>query len=314
MSMTQPRAGRPRERVLTMRGIGKHFGAVRALTDVDFWVNEGEVVALVGDNGAGKSTLVKVLAGVHAPDAGTIEFDGDVVDIPSPADAQELGIATVFQDLALCDNLDVVANLWLGRELREGPTLDEVDMEQRTWTLLRELSAKIPSVRIPVASLSGGQRQTVAIARSLIGDPRVVILDEPTAALGVAQTAEVLNLIERLRERGHGVILISHNMADVMAVADRVVVLRLGRNNGVYNVAEVTSETLIAAITGAADNAASRRAAEAPDVAHPAPARGGAVPAEHSPADDHGTQHDAEIIRMPRGRRRGASGPQGGRP
>ncbi|GAB2851827.1 ATP-binding cassette domain-containing protein [Microbacterium insulae] len=309
MSMTQSRAGRPRERVLTMRGIGKHFGAVKALTDVDFWVNEGEVVALVGDNGAGKSTLVKVLAGVHAPDAGTIEFDGEVVDIPSPADAQELGIATVFQDLALCDNLDVVANLWLGRELRDGLGMDEVDMEQRTWTLLRELSAKIPSVRIPVASLSGGQRQTVAIARSLIGDPRVVILDEPTAALGVAQTAEVLNLIERLRERGHGVVLISHNMADVMAVADRVVVLRLGRNNGVYNVAEVTSETLIAAITGAADNAAARRAAErpAPRVAappEPPPATGS--------AEDTADDHDAEIIRIPQGRPRRPSGPKGG--
>ena len=316
MSMTQPRAGRPRERVLTMRGIGKHFGAVKALTDVDFWVNEGEVVALVGDNGAGKSTLVKVLAGVHAPDAGTIEFDGAVVDIPSPADAQELGIATVFQDLALCDNLDVVANLWLGRELRDGLGLDEVDMEQRTWTLLRELSAKIPSVRIPVASLSGGQRQTVAIARSLIGDPRVVILDEPTAALGVAQTAEVLNLIERLRERGHGVILISHNMADVMAVADRVVVLRLGRNNGVYNVAEVTSETLIAAITGAADNVAVRRAAERPAPRTPPPGTEAETPAE-SAADteqDAAQEQGAEIIRIPRQRPRGSAGPKGGRP
>ena len=134
--------------VLELRGVNKRFGAVQALTDVDFWVNEGEVVALVGDNGAGKSTLVKVLAGVHAPDTGTIEFDGALVDIPSPADAQDLGIATIFQDLALCDNLDVVANLWLGRELRDGLGLDEVDMEQRTWTLLRELSAKIPSVRI----------------------------------------------------------------------------------------------------------------------------------------------------------------------
>ncbi len=278
MPMTQPRAGRGRERVLTVRGIGKRFGAVRALTDVDFWVNEGEVVALVGDNGAGKSTLVKLLSGVHEPDAGTIEYDGELVEITSPADAQQLGIATVFQDLALCDNLDVVANLWLGRELVQGTRLDEVDMEQRTWSLLRELSAKISSVRTPVASLSGGQRQTVAIARSLIGDPRVVILDEPTAALGVAQTAEVLNLIERLRERGHGVVLISHNMADVMAVADRVVVLRLGRNNGVYNVAEVTSATLIAAITGAPDNAVTRRAADRP-----------AVPID-----------DATIIRLPR--------------
>ena len=306
MSMTQPRAGRARERVLTMRGIGKHFGAVKALTDVDFWVNEGEVVALVGDNGAGKSTLVKVLAGVHPPDAGTIEFDGDLVDIHSPADAQELGIATVFQDLALCDNLDVVANLWLGRELVDGAALDEVDMEQRTWALLRELSAKIPSVRIPVASLSGGQRQTVAIARSLIGDPRVVILDEPTAALGVAQTAEVLNLIERLRERGHGVILISHNMADVLAVADRVVVLRLGRNNGVYNVAEVTSETLIAAITGAADNAVTRRTAE----------QSMPSPPDTPPADEAGDPdaRDAEIIRMrPSRKRPGRTTGPGGR-
>ena len=282
MSLTQPRTGRTRERVLTMRGIGKHFGAVKALTDVDFWVNEGEVVALIGDNGAGKSTLVKVLAGVHAPDAGSIEFDGEIVDIHTPADAQDLGIATVFQDLALCDNLDVVANLWLGRELTAGSTLDEVGMEERTWSLLRELAAKIPSVRVPVASLSGGQRQTVAIARSLIGEPRIIILDEPTAALGVAQTAEVLNLIERLRERGHGVILISHNMADVMAVADRVVVLRLGRNNGVYNVVDVTSETLIAAITGAVDGNANRSAA---------PKR-----PEESPG--------AEIIRMPSGPRR----------
>ena len=250
--MSNPVSSPPyRKRVLTMRGVSKHFGAVKALTDVDFWVNEGEVVALIGDNGAGKSTLVKILAGVHPPDGGTIEFDDEAVEIASPADSQALGIETIFQDLALCDNLDVVANLWLGRELVTSGGLDEVEMEQRTWTLLRELSAKVPSVRIPVAALSGGQRQTVAIARSLIGEPRVVILDEPTAALGVAQTAEVLNLIERLRERGHGVILISHNMADVLAVADRVVVLRLGRNNGVFSAVDATSETLVAAITGA---------------------------------------------------------------
>ena len=237
--------------LLHVEGIVKSFPGLIALDDVSLDVRSGEIVAVIGHNGSGKSTLVKILAGVHAQDAGTVEFDGEIVDIPTPADAQELGIATVFQDLALCDNLDVVANLWLGRELVTEGMLDEVEMEQRTWTLLRELSAKIPDVRVPVASLSGGQRQTVAIARSLVGDPRIVILDEPTAALGVAQTAEVLNLIVRLRERGHGVILISHNMADVMAVADRVVVLRLGRNNGVYNVSEVTSEMLIAAITGA---------------------------------------------------------------
>ncbi len=257
-------AGRPKERVLTMRGIGKRFGAVRALSDVDFWVNAGEVVALIGDNGAGKSTLVKILAGVHPPDEGEVCFGAEAVDIASPADAQSLGVATVFQDLSLCDNLDVVANLWLGHELVHEGLLDEVEMEQRTWMLLRELGALLPSVRMPVASLSGGQRQTVAIARALIGDPRVVILDEPTAALGAAQTAEVLNLVERLRERGHGVILISHNLADVMAVADRVVVLRLGRNNGAYDVTDVTTELLIAAITGAVDDGAGRAVAAPP--------------------------------------------------
>jgi D-xylose transport system ATP-binding protein len=164
-----------------------------------------------------------------------------------------------------------VANLFLGHELGRG-TINEVEMEKRSWSLLRQLSARIPSVRIPVASLSGGQRQTVAIARSLIGEPRIVILDEPTAALGVAQTAEVLNLIERLRERGLGVVLISHNMADVQAVADRIVVLRLGRNNGEFKVADVTYEDIIAAITGATDNAVTRRAQARSDAAEVAPA------------------------------------------
>ncbi|MFC0628256.1 ATP-binding cassette domain-containing protein [Kribbella deserti] len=247
--------------VLSLQGISKRFGAVQALKNVDLDVRAGEVLALVGDNGAGKSTLVKTIAGVYTPDDGTVTFDGREVHVTSPAEAQKLGIATVFQDLALCDNLDVVANLFLGRELRRGRVLDEIEMERTSWELLKQLSAKIPSVRIPVASLSGGQRQTVAIARSLLGEPKVVMLDEPTAALGVAQTAEVLNLVERLRERGHGVILISHNMADVMAVADRVAVLRLGRNNGVFNVAETSSQDIIAAITGATDNAVSERAA-----------------------------------------------------
>lgn len=247
--------------VLSMTGVSKRFGAVQALRDIDFSVTAGEVVALVGDNGAGKSTLVKAIAGVYRPDAGQVVFDGKKVTIESPSHAQRLGIATVFQDLALCDNLDVVANLFLGNEVLTTGTLDEVTMEKESWRLLRELSAKIPSVRIPVASLSGGQRQTVAIARSLLGKPKVVMLDEPTAALGVAQTAEVLNLVERLRENGHGVILISHNMSDVMAVADRVVVLRLGRNNGEFKVRETTSQEIIAAITGATDNAVSARAA-----------------------------------------------------
>ena len=252
------------EPVLSMRGITKSFGPVHALRNVAFDVYPGEVVAIVGDNGAGKSTLAKVLAGVHSQDSGTITFEGEVVTIPDSAASRGLGIATVFQDLALCDNLDVVSNLFLGREISHG-TLDEEQMEARSWELLRQLSARIPSVRTAVASLSGGQRQTVAIARSLIGDPRVVILDEPTAALGVAQTAEVLNLIERLRERGLGVVLISHNMADVQAVADRVVVLRLGRNNGDFRVPDVSYEEIIAAITGATDNVVSRRAdAQAP--------------------------------------------------
>jgi D-xylose transport system ATP-binding protein len=244
-----------------MHGVGKRFGAVQALSDVSLTVHAGEVVALVGDNGAGKSTLVKTIAGVHPPDEGKVSFDGKFVRIESPAAAQRLGIATVFQDLALCDNLDVVANLFLGNESKHLGTLDEVSMEKKSWELLRQLSAKIPSVRIPVASLSGGQRQTVAIARSLLGDPKIVMLDEPTAALGVAQTAEVLNLVERLRDRGHGVILISHNMADVMAVADRVVVLRLGRNNGDFRVADTNTQEIIAAITGATTNAVSERAA-----------------------------------------------------
>ena len=247
--------------VLSLQGVSKRFGAVQALKDIDFDVNPGEVVALVGDNGAGKSTLVKTIAGVYTMDAGSMTFDGKPTTVSTPAEAQRLGIATVYQDLALCDNLDVVANLYLGRELYRGRALDEVGMEKESWRLLRQLSAKIPSVRIPVASLSGGQRQTVAIARSLLGDPKVVMLDEPTAALGVAQTAEVLNLVERLRENGHGVILISHNMSDVMAVADRVTVLRLGRNNGTFHVSQTNSQEIIAAITGATTNAVSQRAA-----------------------------------------------------
>jgi ABC-type sugar transport system ATPase subunit len=246
--------------VLSLAGINKRFGAVQALTDIQFDVYPGEVVALVGDNGAGKSTLIKVIAGVHAADSGTITFDGKPVAPRGPAQAQALGIATVFQDLALCDNLHVVANLFLGQEHRIGPIIDEVAMEKESWRLLRSLSAKIPSVRIPIAALSGGQRQTVAIARSLVGDPKVVMLDEPTAALGVAQTAEVLNLIERLRDNGLGVILISHNMADVQAVADRIVVLRLGRNAAEFKTEESSTEELVAAITGASDNVVTARA------------------------------------------------------
>jgi D-xylose transport system ATP-binding protein len=246
------------ELVISLRGITKTFGAVSALTDINLDVHAGEVVALVGDNGAGKSTLVKVLAGVHQPTSGTIAFRGKEVTLANPSDALSLGIATVFQDLALCENLDVVANIFLGKELQPWH-LDEVHMEIKAWTLLNELSARIPSVREPVASLSGGQRQTVAIARSLLLSPKLILLDEPTAALGVAQTAEVLDLIERVRDRGLGVIMISHNMEDVRAVADRIVVLRLGRNNGVF-FPDASNHELVSAITGATENAVSRRA------------------------------------------------------
>ena len=249
--------GRP---VLSMRGVTKRFGAVQALTDVELDVYPGEVVALVGDNGAGKSTLVKTIAGVNQPDDGVISWNGGPVSLRNPHAAQSLGIATVYQDLSLCDNLDVVANLFLGREIRKASVLDEVAMEKRSRVLLDTLSIRIPSVRIPVASLSGGQRQTVAIARALVGDPKVVMLDEPTAALGVEQTAQVLDLIERMRQQGLGVVLISHNMEDVRAVADRIAVLRLGRNNGFFDARTTSSEVVISAITGATDNAVTRRA------------------------------------------------------
>jgi D-xylose transport system ATP-binding protein len=263
MTMTSPSGAETQntaQPILSLRGISKAFGAVQALTGVDLDVYPGEILAIVGDNGAGKSTLVKILAGVHPQDSGTIMVRGKHASVGTPRAARDLGIATVFQDLALCDNLDVVSNLFLGHEVGTW-ALGEVEMEQRAWELLQQLSAKIPSVRIAVASLSGGQRQTVAIARSLLGEPGIVILDEPTAALGVAQTAEVLNLLERLRERGLGVILISHNMADVLAVANRVAVLRLGRNNGTFRLPGVSYEEIIAAITGASDNAVTRRAA-----------------------------------------------------
>ena len=245
--------------VLSLRGISKRFGAVQALTDVEIDVFPSEVVALVGDNGAGKSTLVKVISGVGPANDGTIEFDGQRVSIEGPRDAQRLGIATVYQDLALADNLDVVANLFLGQEERHAGVLDDIEMERQARELLQTLSVKIPSVRTQVASLSGGQRQSVAIARSLLGEPKIVILDEPTAALGVAQTAEVIALIKRLKERGYGVIVISHNLADIFEVADRIVVLRLGRNAGEFDAHSDSSEDVVAAITGASDSAALER-------------------------------------------------------
>ncbi len=245
--------------VLSLRGIHKAFGHVEALTDVSLDVHAHEVVALVGDNAAGKSTLAKIVSGVLQPDAGFIEIDGEVVSVPSAGAAHALGIATVFQDFALCDNLDVVQNLFLGRELRlprrgflgRNAPLDDARMEEEARLILASLTSRIPSVRTPLAMLSAGQRQTVAIARTLLGSPRVVVLDEPTASLSVAQTAEVLTHIERLRDLGHAVILISHNMTDVRSVADRVEVLRHGRNNGSFPARTASYEAILAAITGA---------------------------------------------------------------
>ena len=248
--------GKP-DHLLALRGFTKSFGPVQALTDVDFVVDGGEVVALVGDNGAGKSTLIKAISGVQPPDSGQEYFEGKAVKVTDPNSAVQLGIATVFQDLALCDNLDVVANLYLGREVVGNggvplPVINETQMEQHTGELLDELSVTtLGSVRTEVGSLSGGQRQSVAIARSLLGEPKVVLLDEPTAALGVAQTAQVLALIKRLRERGLGVVVISHNLEDVFEVADRIVVLRLGRREATFDVSKTTREEVVAAITGA---------------------------------------------------------------
>jgi D-xylose transport system ATP-binding protein len=233
-----------------MDGISKRFGAVQALSDVAFSATPGEVVALVGDNGAGKSTLIKAIAGVGPADDGVIRFDGEQVSITRPHDAQALGIATVYQDLALCDNLDVVENLFLGRE--EGTfALDETSMEKQTGDLLGRLAVTIVDMRSEVGTLSGGQRQQVAIARSLLGDPKVVVLDEPTAALGVRQTAMVLGVVKRLREEGHAVVVISHNLADVFEVADRIFVLRLGRKAGDFSAAQSSQEEVVGAITGA---------------------------------------------------------------
>ena len=243
--------------ILELRGISKRFGAVQALHEVDFEVYPGEVVALVGDNGAGKSTLIKVIAGTHRADAGDYHFAGEAVAVTHPGDATRLGIETVYQDLALCDNLDVVANLFLGRERVDSLVppvirpLDEVEMESRAVEVLASLNVRIPSVRSPVATLSGGQRQSVAIARAVMWNSAVVVLDEPTAALGVAQTRQVLNLIRRLRDRGLGVVVVSHNLADVFEVADRIIVLRLGRRVATFARRDVTPEQVVAAITGA---------------------------------------------------------------
>ncbi len=236
---------------LELRGVFKSFGSVEALRGVDFEVRNGEVMALVGDNGAGKSTLIKCVAGIYSIDDGDVYYDGARVVIRGPKDAAKLGIEVVYQDLALCDNLDVVQNMFLGREdhdplfrLREAP------MEQRTTETLKSLAVTtIRSVRQPVASLSGGQRQSVAVARAVLWNNRVVFLDEPTAALGVAQTRQVLDLVKRLGEQGLAVVIVSHNLADVFEVANRITVLRLGRNVGVYEREKTTEQEIVQAIT-----------------------------------------------------------------
>ncbi len=236
--------------LLELRDITKSFGSVQALESVDFGVRSGEVMALVGDNGAGKSTLIKCIAGTHAYDSGQIFFEGREVHIHGPKDAARLGIEVVYQDLALCDNLDVVQNMYLGRETNRFQILNEAAMEHTTtWTLKSLAVTTISSIRQPVATLSGGQRQSVAVAKAVQWNSKLVILDEPTAALGVAQTEQVLALVRRLGEQGLAVVIISHNLHDIYETADRITVLRLGRNVGIYDRRTTSQQTIVQAIT-----------------------------------------------------------------
>ena len=239
---------------LELRGVVKNFGSVEALRSVDFEVRDGEVMALVGDNGAGKSTLIKSVAGIYSIDDGEILFEGRHVTIHGPKDAAKLGIEVVYQDLALCDNLDVVQNMYLGREVHDPfYRLREAPMEQRTTETLKSLAVTtVRSVRQPVATLSGGQRQSVAVARAVLWNNRVVFLDEPTAALGVAQTRQVLDLVKRLGEQGLAVVIVSHNLNDVFEVANRITVLRLGRNVGVYEKDKTTQQAIVEAMIAGA--------------------------------------------------------------
>jgi D-xylose transport system ATP-binding protein len=237
--------------VLELQGVSKAFGAVQALYEVDFHVSLGQVMALVGDNGAGKSTLIKCIAGIHPVDSGEIRFEGQPVHIHGPKDASRLGIEVVYQDLALCDNLDVVQNMYLGREKADSfRRLDEITMEAKAQETLRSLSVTtLRSVRQTVAGLSGGQRQSVAVAKAVMWNSKVVILDEPTAALGVAQTRQVLELVKRLGEQGLAVILISHNLHDIFEVADSITVLRLGQNVAEFKRTETNQQAVVEAIT-----------------------------------------------------------------
>ncbi|MFJ5833621.1 SpoIIE family protein phosphatase [Streptomyces sp. NPDC093089] len=236
--------------LLSLRGITKHYGGVVALDSVDLEVDRGQVLGLVGDSGAGKSTLVKAVSGVAPPDAGVIEWRGVPVELTRPVDAQRLGISTVFQDPSLVDRMDVVANLYLGRELRRFGVLRQIEIEKRSIALLDRLAITLPDIRVPVSTLTLGERQTVAIARALLGRPQLVVLDEPTATLTVEQTSRMLDLIRRLSDLGHAVIMVSHNLDDVQAVADRIAVLRLGSNGGVFDARYTSQEQLAAAISG----------------------------------------------------------------
>jgi D-xylose transport system ATP-binding protein len=248
-------SGRPSGRtepVLECKAIEKRFGAVEVLKSVDFSVHQGEVMALVGDNGAGKSTLIKCIAGIHPIDGGEVHFEGRRVEIHGPKDASKLGIEVVYQDLALADNLDVVQNMFLGREETYGALrqLDETTMERRASETLQSLSVTtLSSVRQTVAGLSGGQRQSVAVAKAVMWNSKLVILDEPTAALGVAQTRQVLDLVRRLGEQGLAVVLISHNLHDVFEVADSITVLRLGKDVARFHTADTNQQEVVQAIT-----------------------------------------------------------------
>jgi D-xylose transport system ATP-binding protein len=246
----------PSVALLEVRGMSKSYGAVSALRDVGFVVNAGEVVALAGDNGAGKSTVIKVLSGITPADAGDILLQGERTVLHQPGDAVRLGIQTVYQDLALCPNLDAVDNIFLGREMRkpswQGYRLTRPAMERIAGEVLASVGIRLKGINLPVSTLSGGQQQAVAVCRAILGDPQLVILDEPTAALGVTQTREVLELIRRLRDQGRGVIVVSHDLDQVLEVADRIVVLRLGRTVADKEVGEWTEHSLITAIAGAA--------------------------------------------------------------
>jgi ABC-type sugar transport system ATPase subunit len=241
-------SGRP---ILELRGISKYFGHVRALEEVDFDLLDGEVLALVGDNGAGKSTMIKIIAGVYQPDTGEVLLDGRPVHLHNPRQARDLGIATVYQDLALVDQRDVAANLFLGREPRRGLLVDRGRMVLDAERVLQDLHIRIPSVYSPVGTLSGGQRQAVAIGRAVAQGGRIIIMDEPTAALGIEQSRHVLDLIHRLKAEGHAVIVVSHNLRHVFSVADRITVLRGGRKVGTRVKTETSGEEIVKMIVGA---------------------------------------------------------------